>query len=82
MYRPDKPQTAVARLTGRLAQCAGCGAVFSSTSAFDQHRHGRARTRVCQDPAASGLVIGERNTGTFWKHPPSARLRTHLQHVA
>ncbi|NNC22968.1 hypothetical protein HKX42_03820 [Salinisphaera sp. USBA-960] len=77
-----QPQTYVTRFTGRVAQCTGCGEVFSSTTTFDAHRAWRTGRRVCLDPADCGLVIGQRSTGTFWKGRPDARLARLIQRAA
>lgn len=79
---PATPQTAVTRLTGRLSQCTGCGEVFSCTTAFDSHRAWHTGQRVCLNPAANGLIIGQRKAGTFWKAPASEDMARFTQSAA
>jgi len=51
----------------RPAGCRACGEIFSSNSAFDQHR----RHFECRDPSESGLVLVQRGEYDIWAIPGS-----------
>ena len=48
-------------LRGDRNQCAGCGALFNSSHAFDKHRTGThgvdRRCRTSEEMAAAGMVL-------------------------
>jgi hypothetical protein len=53
-----------------LCGCGGCGLIFTSLSAFDQHQttdYGTAAPVTCHDPAARGLIL---NADGRWSWPP------------